>query len=320
MIIRPLDPQLQVMTAMRFPLVVCVLLVYANFQSQLPAWGDAPVVARAAELVSGRLAPIAFPAFCFLSSLQFFRIGEFSRKDYPRKMLVCFRTLFVPYLIWSLFYFGLRLAGAPVLAIGNPMWLLRDLWIVSLFTPLIYYGLRQLLRLPDWTHSLLALGVLFVMAKWSRWPDVLASSFVFYVFGAYFGVRKLNLVQFFRRYTVVLLFSAVVMFHYEMDAAAHFLLILAAFPLLGDAVEKGKMLIYQRLTSASFLIFAAFYLLYCAFIAAVQADIIAPEGELGVLLCYLGLPVAFVLFGLALHVLLDKSCPRVLCWLTGGWG
>lgn len=356
MTVGPSNTQSRTIAAVRFPLIVCVLFVHANFRGVLPAWNsDSSSVALVAEWVSGRLAPMANEAFFFLSGFLFFRGGEFSRDIYQRKIRSRIKTLLVPYLLWNMLFLGILLvgetlcpgwtaiidkplaqfgwtdwvnafwnvsliapSGGPQVPVDIPLWFVRDLMLLSLATPIIYMCIQLLCRLPRWTHFVPALSLPVVMDVWGAWPSMLASSAVFFAFGAYFGVRQMDIVETFRRYVPVLLPAAALMFFCETCSAARILLFLALLPLLGRAVESGKWPSYNRLSSASFVIFAYHSLLLGVIMAVIRAGIFAPESEAGMLLCYLGTPLAYIVVGLLLHAAMRKICPRLLSWMTGG--
>ena len=96
MTVRAIDIQSQVITFLRFPLVMCVLFVHANFIGMFPDEASFRFAPQVCEFVSTRIAPIANPFFFFLSGLLFFREGNFSWTIYRQKVSRRVHTLLLP--------------------------------------------------------------------------------------------------------------------------------------------------------------------------------------------------------------------------------
>ncbi|WP_459995976.1 acyltransferase family protein [Prevotella dentasini] len=187
------DMQSQVISALRYPLVVLVLLIHSDFKGISQAWdgallacpslslGDAELSVRTfIGFVSGTLAPLANPFFFFLSGLLFFREGEFSRALYLRKLRSRVRSLLVPYLLWNALFLLVLCLGEtlrpgwtsavsrPVADFGLADWLLA-FWDISLIGG--QGGIAAPLDIPLWfVRDLMAVSVLsplvYVAVRW----------------------------------------------------------------------------------------------------------------------------------------------------------
>ena len=147
----------QVITALRFPLIVLVLFVHSNFKGVSFAWDNAlkasfslPIgninlsLGTFIDFISGSLAPLANPFFFFISGLLFFHCKQFTRKVYINKLRHRLQSLLIPYILWNLLFLLL-------IAIGSS---LRPGWTAIIDKPLSDFTLKDYL-LIFWNTSLI---------------------------------------------------------------------------------------------------------------------------------------------------------------------
>lgn len=81
-----------------------------------------------------------------------------------------------------------------------PLWFLRDLIVVTILTPIIYYAIKKL--------GIFILGLLFlayISRIWTLLPGFSITAFFFYTTGAYFALNRINIIQFANRYKIFLI-------------------------------------------------------------------------------------------------------------------
>lgn len=144
--------------------MIVVLHAWAAFQ--YVQWGCGEFVVW--NFICSHLAAMAMPTFFLISGYLLFQ--NFSMNSWPDKMKRRVRRLVVPYFAWNilfvLFYLGLsqciprlatrvstfgldsvcgaisKIASFTVAPIDGPLWFLRVLFILALFSPLIWAGMR----------------------------------------------------------------------------------------------------------------------------------------------------------------------------------
>lgn len=207
-------------TAVRFPLVVAIILLHAYTATELV--NNHVALFRSLYPFALWFGETGVPTFFFISGLLFFH----STKTYAEKLKIRVKTLLVPYVFWNglyiLAYVGLFLCGHEQPIFGRslasydlidylrlfwdrgywdggngtpllcPFWYIRDLMVVSLLSPAIYYIIR-------------ATGILLPLlgcALWFATPSVAFSMQCLAMFslGAYFSIKGINLLDLLARH------------------------------------------------------------------------------------------------------------------------
>jgi surface polysaccharide O-acyltransferase-like enzyme len=343
--------QSRVIDLLRFPLAVLVVMCHCGF---LDGGGTAVQI-----FFSETLPHVAVPLFLLFSGYLFFKEGQFDGALYWRKLKSRFRTLFIPYIVWSticfiiavvqgqvtpsfLHYFrGLwdtelwndgvtfsrSLPGYPV---NMPLWFIRDLMILVLISPLIWFLLK---KTRGW-------GILLFTIWWFPAHDKFfgfgADSLFFFSLGALFAMKQVNFVQLARKYAIPLYIAAGVMlvvdylvmyrnymqyhelrFNWLVFNVYVLCITSATLALAGKLAGKKCSDVLIRLSGASFFLYAA-HILWLEPLRDALLKVLSPASEFAVILFYFAFIAFHCTVVTALFFLMCKYLPKTTALITGG--
>lgn len=209
-----IDLQSRTISYLRFPLTAIVVFSHCNL---LQDSSDNPIyeyIDMSFDLLS-KAAVILF--FFFSGYLFFIKLDKFSVENYYLKLKSRFKSLFIPYLFWNfivvLLYLLVSVIYPSILPgesienynisdwiksfydascfrpdstspLNRPLWYIRDLIIVVICSPAIYFLVKYLRLL-----CVIILGILWLVDVPSP-VGFSFESFFFFSFGAYFGIFK----------------------------------------------------------------------------------------------------------------------------------
>lgn len=203
--------QYDVIRWLRFPMIV--LMTYAHSYSGVSEgysllssnWNAYEFLKL---LVSQTLVNVAVPVFFIMSGyLFFYNVKKWNLEVYKSKILRRVRTLLLPYFVWNLMMvLKLRtLTWSFFWTPANmPLWFLRDLIIISLLTPIIYIGFRRL-----GVGFFVFLLPIYFTGVWATLPDINPFGICFFSLGAFWGIRKFDLLATCMRYEMSSYFLSV---------------------------------------------------------------------------------------------------------------
>lgn len=87
-----------------------------------------------------------------------------------------------------------------------PLWFLRDLIIVTLLTPIIYYFVK---KVKVW--GILILFLAYISKIWILLPGFSITAFFFFSLGSYFALNKINIVTFSKRFKNIFIISSFIL-------------------------------------------------------------------------------------------------------------
>lgn len=354
--------QSQVISFLRFPLIVAVVFIHSipdevvvNGQSAVVNY-NLSVYEEFKYFVSGIVAGIAVPTFFFISGFLFFRKTDyFNIGVYVQKLKKRGRSLLIPYLFWNLvvillFYLtqtflkGLLSGNNLLIAdytwqnwlqafwdgnmgedmpINYPLWFIRDLIVVVVFSPIIYWGIKRLQSL-----FILLLGALWLFNLWIDITGFSIVAFFFFSYGAYWGINKKNFVEIYNKlfpYSllvyIILAVCNLLFREYDWCSYIHKIGILIGLSmfvsLTAFCLKKQVWKIDTFLTSSSFFIYV-YHGMPLALVIKFLVKMLHPQTNISFILIYITCPVIIIVLGLGIYKILTKYLPRLMAVITGG--
>lgn len=197
---------------LRFPLIFLIIMLHCYSVQRME--GEHEIFFKAVYPFALWLGETGVPGFFFISGFLFF----LSKKSYTEKLRSRFHTLFIPYILWNLLLLilyvfayaighpqdinGKNIVGYSFIDYlrifwdrgsydnGNfvpllcPLWYIRNLIIMSIISPLLYYIIRYIREL----------FLIIVAVWWMTTPHnaFISQSILFFSLGAYFAILNNN--------------------------------------------------------------------------------------------------------------------------------
>ena len=271
--------QNEIFSQIRLPLIVLVTYAhsyggvmegYSVLGSGWDAYEELKIV------MSQTLVKMAMPMFFVMSGYLFFvNVEAFNKEIYWQKIWRRVKTLLIPYIIWNLLMalklngFNLSIFVEPA---NMPLWFLRDLMIVSLFTPIIYIGVK---KLKYWVFLLLL--PVYLTGIWAIQPGPNPYAICFFTLGAYLSIKKINLIEVCLRLekTTYLLFAVLALAMILTYSTITYSLLVLCFRVVSVVVvfclayrilSRTTKRIPKTACDASYFIYLAHYVFFFSFI------------------------------------------------------
>lgn len=335
-------------------------MLVVNIQGNMVRYDQWPVTKFVMTLFSSVFADISVPLFFFISGFLFFYNTEFSKETYINKIKKRIRTLLVPYLIWNFVAFIILLIevhpkviqffpllkdyrvdivsfissfwvtnlpmsmSGPFNPINTPLWFVRDLLVLVLFSPIIWWMIR---KLSIFFVFLLGIIWFFTLGEYVGFPGLCHQSLFFFPLGAYFSINQLNFVEMCRKITwvpfayVLIAIIDVLMWNQKYGVFFHHLNILfgmvTVVTISSSLIEKAKIHVNSFLSGASFFVYAL-HNLFLGKMTKVVVMIAQPESPYFVLFLYFLMPTVAILICLGIYKLISRYLPSMGIVLTGG--
>lgn len=281
----------KIISNLRFLLIVGVVLIHSGIEMNIPLSQYTVYKFFIEDAIIGTVTRVCVPLFFLFSGYLFFaNIEKFSKKVYWEKISKRSKSLFIPYLFYNTFaiiLFGTigllypqMQSGAtpPVqtwtcntiislywdygsnLPIVPQFWFIRNLMVMVLVSPIIYYLIKKMG----------CLGVLIVIGLWivNVWefgiPGTMGLSF--FILGAYLGLKKISLYNLVCKlkmvgglYPIGVLFDICTK-QFTFNIYIHNVVILLGLIfwifIVGTLLKKGRMKSNNFLADSAFFIFA----------------------------------------------------------------
>ena len=334
-----------VISQLRFPLIVLVTYAHSygkvsdDYMLLSSPWDTYEVLKL---LVSQTLVKIAVPAFFVISGYLFFKnIESWNFQVYQQKMLRRVKTLLLPYLLWNLlmavklrtfnwnmFWVFNPMAGMQTDWLGcenwmtapanMPLWFLRDLIVVSMFTPIVYIVLRR------WGNCVMLLLTLLYLSGIGAFavPGLSMYAVYFFCLGAFFGIRKLDIVEAMRHfetpaYIMFVMLGIVMMFTYHTVVFSSFMLVfrlvsvVVVFSFGHRILSKTDRRIPGMICRSSYFIYLSHYVIFLSFLDSAFFHLAGTSG-LGMSLHYLICPVVKIIVLVGTYIVLLHILNKIM--------
>lgn len=357
----PDELQSKTISFLRFPLTVGVIFIHfdliehpftyhgVTYGLDRPSWYVFLI-----NFFSEVLPQVAVPLFFIISGYLFFRGAEaFDGTAYRRKLLKRGRTLLVPYVLWNLVAYlfhalYLFLSGAalgeylvsPLRIFHNanggsipypfdlPMWYVRELMVMVVFSPLVYWLVR---RLGGWIVGLLGAAYFVwqpLVTPEGSWGVLLSQAAFFFTWGAWFAIRGENFVGAFRRlpfmpmvYLPVSVADALTrgeacnLYIHQSGVVVG---VVAVVALVAWLLERGRVRVSPTLAASSFFVYAFHTSVLFEVSKAVFVLFRLGDGIASMLVLYVATPLLCATLCVAVYLLLKRFAPALCSLLTGG--
>ena len=331
-----------------------------NIQGTLIRFDKWPAVAFIMNFFSSVLADVCVPLFFFFSGFLFFYYSDFSKYTYINKIKKRIRTLLVPYLIWNFVAFLILLIqvhprivvffpllkdyrvdivsflssfwvtnlpismSGPANPINTPLWFIRDLMILVLLSPIIWWLIKKMCY-----FFIIFLGVIwfFSFGECIGLPNLCHQSIFFFPLGAYFGINKLNFVEMTQKvywipfvYIAIALLDAltrVTHFSYVIHNVEILIGMMALVYISSSMIKRRIVQVNTFLVGASFFVYAL-HNLFLGKLTKVIVMLVQPNSPISVLLIYYSMPFIAIIICLSLYKFLCSKIPSFCSVITGG--
>lgn len=345
---------LEVLQALRFPMIVLVVMIHAipfsdgQFTRFLP---DVHLYESLVLNIARNLAFIAVPVFMLISGyLFYFKIADWHQQVFFRQFQKRVRTLLLPYLAWNMLFVAFILVknrifyliGQPAdsqydllqhssilelfwsIPINYPLWFLRDLMVMVLLSPVIYYGVKYLKI--GWLVLVFMTGLLFPLKEI---PGFSLSMLFYFSLGAYFALFKKDFISDLRTqtywiYALALSFGAWSCVYFDHHWFVWLNKVYVLFGTLAVMLLMDRLIRYttirMRLLDLSRYVFGIF-VMHAIYILDWSRGLLAKIGlsshEGGMIVQFFLLVGVTVLICITVQRLLEKLVPGVFYFLSG---
>ena len=207
--------------------------------------------------------------------------------------------------------------------INFPLWYVRDLMVICLLTPVIYWTLKKL-----GIGAIITLSILYILGIWPNIHGLNISGLFFFCSGAFFAINGIDMISVFRKIEIPCYCASLLLLCFlipncnvykvgVINLSTFYIIagVVSIFNLVSRLLESGKIGVNKWLTSSVFFIFA-----FHANPLVKQIDyIIFPykEGKTLSLFEYLITPFINIVICLIAYYLIKKWFPTILKVLMG---
>lgn len=327
-----------IISNLRLPLMVMVVFIH----SYLTKSDSMPTVTFVEDIFSKCIPIVAVPTFMFISGyLYFAKFRHFTLLFYKVQTLKRIRTLLVPYIIWNTFvicvfwslhrfaptminpdfeniqdYTVIQLLdcywrGSGGFPIAYQFWFIRDLFIITLVSPLIYLIAKS-------RYLGIAIVMLLLMSTQSSYIEMGAYFFM----GAYCSINNVDFSALKVPLRVIILMAYIVLAGFYLSMQSNeiirkLLILCGSISLLNLKVLRlPANQMFRRISSSAFFLFCMHGILDL-FTCKILTNVVHSESQLQWIMLYFINVTAVVLICMAIYFISKKISPRLLRIVTG---
>ena len=316
------------------------------------------------SILSGFFRGNSVPIYFVISGYLFFLNGRFSMEEYYRKLRRRIKSLLIPYIIWNTLaiimlvivllspFVSMMKYGEEVnLSIGNilscywiydggfagvniptstapinmPLWYIRDLIVMVLLSPAIYWLLKKL--------GIIFLSLMCVL--WIYYSIETASVYVprealfFFSLGAYFSVKGKDMVSIFSRFlkssTILYLLVSIILgivFFYEIENWSYLNLLnivigVVFYISFFEYLSHGSIInTARKYFDVAFFIYLSHGLI-CSKMIKLIMILLKPSSDFGYIMTDVLSYIISILLLYGVYMLIKRLTPRVLSVMLG---
>ncbi|MCD8291537.1 MAG: acyltransferase family protein [Prevotella sp.] len=208
--------------------------------------------------------------------------------------------------------------------IDRPLWYVRDLMIVIICSPMLYYLIKKISFLFP---VILGLAWYFIVPYHLGYSHQLLTAFFFFSWGAYYSIQQLDFTILFRKlsflpllYTMAIAADTITkeqFYNSYIHEIGILLGIISAIIITISLLDKGLIKVNQFLSGSSFFIFAL-HTLIMHDVADILFEPIRNGSPYLLIMFYFFIPALTILICLGLYKILKNYFPICASLLTGG--
>lgn len=251
--------------------------------------------------------------------------------------------LFTPERIFNTFFANFRNEGvivAPVAEdaitetsrnpypIDGPMWYVRDLVVMVILTPVIYWFIK---KGGKWFVVLLGIIYYFIKPMFlpnDGYPVLFFTAAFFFSAGAYFSINRTNFIDIVRKVnwfpplylpiTAIDTFTKKSDYNIYIHEAGIIVGVISAVIVTSYLIEQGKVKVNMTLANSSFFVFALHTLIMDDIGKVLFTVFHLPDNTYSMLFMYFVVPTITILLCVTIYIFLKRFSPKVCKILTGG--
>lgn len=212
-----------------------------------------------------------------------------------------------------------------------PLWFVRDLFVISLLTPIIYLAVT---KMKIWL--IIALFFAYISKIWTQIPGLDIESIFYFTVGAFFAINKYNFVEFAGKYKYFLLpVSAILLvactiYDGNKTEIGHNIIpfyictsILSVFYLASTAIDRFNIKPSKFLVSACFFIYVTHVMplpdIECllTFVKNTIQEIIPGMSLAKDIVCYFATPIITASISISIFAVLKRISPKTMKFICG---